>query len=926
MKKTLLSVVACLLFGAVYAQTTILTNHDNNNGNSSVTFNVYNSNPYDIVVTDLLCHLTGSANNNCQLLVNTTPINTPFPWSKGTIGNGFNGWTSRGTAVVPADESNGVVTAIAGLQIVSPAGVTYGFAFSSSGLRYSTLNQGSVNTFTVGGVSILTGDNISYGGAVYPSTPVNYPRGFIGGITFVPATPCVAPPAMVSISANRTCTTMPTRLWVPYAGESAAYAWESSVDGTTFSPIVSGVSNLRAYNASVTQDTYFRCVITCAGQSITTAPYKVIVPKSNHMVRSICNGTSFTLNGIDYYDSGSYTQVRPAANGCDSTITLDLTVRDAITGSLDTVICEGEAVTIGGISYTAAGTYTRVLTSAAGCDSTLTLHLSVKPVSDTVFTETVCSSYTLNGQTYTASGTYTQLYTNYLGCDSTLTLHLTVNRPTGFTLTQTACSSYTLNDSIYTASGTYVQHFINSKNCDSTLTLHLTINRPTAEMLTHTACDSYTLNGTTYNTSGTYTQVRPNAAGCDSTITLNLTVNYSSVSSLTHTACDSYTLNGTTYNTSGTYTQVRPNAAGCDSTITLNLTVNRSTAHTVTHTACETYTWYGTAYTASGQYTHTLTNAAGCDSLLTLDLTINQPTAATLTETACGSFALNGQSYTQSGTYTQTLTNAAGCDSVLTLDLTINQPTAATLTEAACGSFALNGQSYTQSGTYTQTLTNAAGCDSILTLNLTVNPITSSTLNRISCTVFTLNGQTYTQTGTYTQNLTSAAGCDSTVTLHLTIEPLTAPVTQDGATLQCNNIQTGTTYQWIDCATGTNIPGATERTFTAPANGSYRVAVANGGCTATSVCFTVSTVGIKESETVEVSVFPNPNDGRFQIRLGATYPDIRVELYDMAGRAVLQRRAFHTNTVDIDEVLGSGVYQIRIYAGNAVMTKTIIRR
>jgi hypothetical protein len=36
-------------------------------------------------------------------------------------------------------------------------------------------------------------------------------------------------------------------------------------------------------------------------------------------------------------------------------------------------------------------------------------------------------SYTLNGQTYTQSGTYTQVIPNAAGCDSTITLNLTLS-------------------------------------------------------------------------------------------------------------------------------------------------------------------------------------------------------------------------------------------------------------------------------------------------------------------------------------------------------------------------------------------------------------------------------------------------------------------------------------------------------------------
>ncbi len=41
-------------------------------------------------------------------------------------------------------------------------------------------------------------------------------------------------------------------------------------------------------------------------------------------------------------------------------------------------------------------------------------------------TETACGSYTLNGQTYTSTGTYIQTLTNAQGCDSTITLNLTI--------------------------------------------------------------------------------------------------------------------------------------------------------------------------------------------------------------------------------------------------------------------------------------------------------------------------------------------------------------------------------------------------------------------------------------------------------------------------------------------------------------------
>jgi uncharacterized delta-60 repeat protein len=198
-----------------------------------------------------------------------------------------------------------------------------------------------------------------------------------------------------------------------------------------------------------------------------------------------------------------------------------------------------------------------------------------------IINQSACNSFTLNGQTYTSSGTFTQLTSNIGGCDSTITLNLTIRQPSSSSITQSACSSYTLNGQTYTSSGAYTQVRTNAAGCDSTITLNLTIRQPSSSSITQSACSSYTLNGQTYTSTGTYTQLRTNAAGCDSTITLNLTILQPSSSTLTQTACSSYTLNGQTYTNSGTFTQVRTNTAGCDSTITLNLSITNPPVTTV---------------------------------------------------------------------------------------------------------------------------------------------------------------------------------------------------------------------------------------------------------------------------------------------------------------------------------------------------------
>jgi hypothetical protein len=99
-------------------------------------------------------------------------------------------------------------------------------------------------------------------------------------------------------------------------------------------------------------------------------------------------------------------------------------------GFLDTVttaICQGDSVVVGGNIYTAQGTYTDIFQSInTGCDSTVVTEITILQPTQSTLNETACGSYTLNGQTFNATGIYTQNLLNSAGCDSTITLVLTI--------------------------------------------------------------------------------------------------------------------------------------------------------------------------------------------------------------------------------------------------------------------------------------------------------------------------------------------------------------------------------------------------------------------------------------------------------------------------------------------------------------------
>ncbi|NDE04558.1 MAG: T9SS C-terminal target domain-containing protein [Flavobacteriia bacterium] len=74
-----------------------------------------------------------------------------------------------------------------------------------------------------------------------------------------------------------------------------------------------------------------------------------------------------------------------------------------------------------------SGSYVLSGASPEGCLGTDTVFVTVSESSSNTISVTGIDSYTVNGETYTSSGTYTQILTNAVGCDSILTINLTLD-------------------------------------------------------------------------------------------------------------------------------------------------------------------------------------------------------------------------------------------------------------------------------------------------------------------------------------------------------------------------------------------------------------------------------------------------------------------------------------------------------------------
>ena len=86
----------------------------------------------------------------------------------------------------------------------------------------------------------------------------------------------------------------------------------------------------------------------------------------------------------------------------------------------------GDIDTVFGIGTPNLSVFSFQFSTSHGCDSTVILTLNIRTADYTEFAETACGNYTWDNEVYEESGDYVQTFTNANGCDSVVTLHLTI--------------------------------------------------------------------------------------------------------------------------------------------------------------------------------------------------------------------------------------------------------------------------------------------------------------------------------------------------------------------------------------------------------------------------------------------------------------------------------------------------------------------
>ncbi|WP_118975026.1 gliding motility-associated C-terminal domain-containing protein [Taibaiella koreensis] len=298
---------------------------------------------------------------------------------------------------------------------------------------------------------------------------------------------------------------------------------------------------------------------------------------------TICFGATYTWGTQSLTATGTYSQLFTAAAGCDSNVTLHLWVRPQITHTFADTVCFGQSYTWGTQTLAATGTYTQTFIAAVHCDSIATLQLYVRPQITYSASRLICygSSYVWGTQTLTTAGVYNQVFTAASGCDSTVTMTLTISPAPGTQSIDTAScgvvnfeghqyhSSITLNDTLKT-----VNH------CDSLYrTIHITVynNTPVQLHVDTTGCGTVVFEGITYTSSTMLHRMFTSVHGCDSLErTVTVTVVQPQIDTVNAAICEGqrYMFHGQPYQSAGVYKASYTGAQGCDSSFVLVLDVN----------------------------------------------------------------------------------------------------------------------------------------------------------------------------------------------------------------------------------------------------------------------------------------------------------------------------------------------------------------
>lgn len=181
------------------------------------------------------------------------------------------------------------------------------------------------------------------------------------------------------------------------------------------------------------------------------------------------------------------------------------------------------SVTFNTKTYTASGPYLDSISSGV-CDTIYELTVNIYPIQNTTINKDTFNSYTFKGTVYTTSQILKDTLKTINGCDSIISINLTIKKLIKDSVTLSGCAQVVANGKTYTQSGVFKDTIITA-TADTIRTLFITILTSTKDSISATSCNDYRLGDSVYTKSGLYNYKFKTTKGCDSVIVLNLKIN-----------------------------------------------------------------------------------------------------------------------------------------------------------------------------------------------------------------------------------------------------------------------------------------------------------------------------------------------------------------------------------------------------------------
>lgn len=138
-----------------------------------------------------------------------------------------------------------------------------------------------------------------------------------------------------------------------------------------------------------------------------------------------CQSYTSPSGNYTWTTSGFYTDTLYTISGCDSLILINLSIGTVSTTSTQNIAtCYYYVSPSTKYTWITSGTYQDTVPNASGCDSVITINLTINNSTNSSITAAACHNYTSpsGNHLWSISGIYTDTLTNANGCDSIITV------------------------------------------------------------------------------------------------------------------------------------------------------------------------------------------------------------------------------------------------------------------------------------------------------------------------------------------------------------------------------------------------------------------------------------------------------------------------------------------------------------------------